>query len=44
MTLITYFEDQEVFLHMKKILEDTKNKRLLLKYEESLPSWTVVMA
>ena len=29
---------------MKKLLEDPKNKKLLVKYEESLPSWTVVMA
>jgi len=44
MTLIAHFEDPGVSLVFKDILADPVNKKLLVKYETSLPSWTVVMA
>ena len=44
MTLIAHFEDPGISLAFKEILADPANKNLLLKYETSLPAWTVVMA
>jgi hypothetical protein len=42
--LIAHFEDPGISIALKDILSDPANKKLLLKYETSLPSWTVVMA
>jgi aryl carrier-like protein len=44
LTLIAHFEDPGVSIAFKDILANPTNKKLLLKYEASLPSWTVVMA
>jgi hypothetical protein len=41
--LIAHFEDPGVSIAFKELLSDPANKKLLLKYEASLPSWTVVM-
>ena len=44
MTVIAYFEDPGFTQALKELLYRPENKELLLKYEQSLPSWTVVLA
>lgn len=44
MTVIAYFEDPGFTQALKELLYKPENKELLLKYEQSLPSWTVVLA
>lgn len=44
MTIIIFFEDPGFQQAMKELLYRPENKKLLLKYEQSLPSWTIVLA
>ena len=43
-TVIGTFEEPAVQMKFKQILARAQNKDLLLKYEASLPSWTIVFA
>jgi hypothetical protein len=43
-TIIAYFEDPGFQQALKELLFKPENKELLLKFEQSLPSWTVVLA
>lgn len=42
--MIAGFEEPAVQMKLKQILGNPENKDLLLKYEASLPSWTIVLA
>jgi len=44
LTLIAYFDDPIFPFALKEILNNKENKQLLLLYEASLPSWTIVLA
>lgn len=44
MTVIAYYEDPGLQQALKELLYRPDNKALLLKFEQSLPSWTVVLA
>jgi len=43
-SVIVFFEDPGLQDAFKELLSQPQNKPLLLKYEESVPSWTVVLA
>ena len=43
-TVLAYFEDPGLQQTLKQLLQVPENKSMLLKYEQSLPSWTVVLA
>lgn len=44
MTIIASFEDPGFQQALKELLFKPENKEMLLKYEQSLPSWTIVLA
>lgn len=44
MTVVAHFEDPGVQQALKQLLGKPENKGMLLMYEASLPSWTVVLA
>ena len=43
-TIIVHYEDPGIQQAMKELLYKAENQKLLLKFEQSVPSWTVVMA
>ena len=43
-TIIVHYEDPGIQQALKELLYKAENKKLLLKFEQSVPSWTVVMA
>jgi hypothetical protein len=44
LTIIAYFDDPILPYALKETLNLKENKRLLMLYEASLPSWTIVLA
>ena len=44
MTVQAYFDDPVLHYRMREVIMMKKNSALLVKYEASIPSWTVVLA
>jgi len=44
LTIVGYFDDPIISFALKELINMPENKKLLLLYEASLPSWTVILA
>ena len=44
LTIVGYFDDPIIHFALKELINMPENKNLLLLYEASLPSWTVILA